>query len=64
METFRIVKREDEKLHGEYRTKRMILEIYDEMRRAMEKGVPYETRLVRGRPRTEIPVKLGHRGNG
>ena len=45
METFPIVKRKDEKQYGEYRTKRVILEIYDEMRRAMETGVPYRTRL-------------------
>ena len=46
METFPIVKRKDEKEYGELRTKRVILEIYDEMRRAMESGAPYETRLV------------------
>ena len=46
METFPIVKRKDEKEYREYRTKRVNLEIYDEMRRAMETGVPYETRLV------------------
>jgi len=45
METFPIVKRKDEKQYGEYRTKRVILEIYDEMRRAMETGEPYRTRL-------------------
>jgi hypothetical protein len=33
METFPIVKRKDEKLYREYRTKRVILEMYDEMRR-------------------------------
>ena len=48
METFPIVKREDEKQYGEYRTKRVILKIYDEMRRAMESGVAYQTRLVPG----------------
>ncbi len=48
METFPIVKRVDEKKYGEYRTKRVILEIYDEMRRAMETGMAYETRLVPG----------------
>ena len=48
METFPIVKRKDEKLFGEYRTKRVILEIYDEMRRAMETGEAYRTRLVPG----------------
>lgn len=45
MKTFSIVKRKDEKEYGEYRTKRVILEIYDEMKWAMETGVPYETRL-------------------
>lgn len=45
METFPIVKREDEKQYGEYRTKRVILEIYDELKQAMEMGEPYRTRL-------------------
>jgi hypothetical protein len=45
METFPIVKRKDEQRHGEYRTKRVILEIYDEMARAMRTGEPYRTRL-------------------
>jgi hypothetical protein len=45
METFPIVKRKDEKAHGEYRTKRGILEIYDEMQKATDTGVPYQTRL-------------------
>lgn len=31
METFPIVKRKDEAAYGEYRTKRVILEMYDEM---------------------------------
>jgi hypothetical protein len=48
METFSIVKRKDEKLYGEYRTKRVILEMYDEMSRAMEMGEVYRTRLVPG----------------
>src|SRR5579884_1033821 len=45
METFPIVKRKDEKEYGEYRTKRVILEIYDELQRAIESGQPYHTRL-------------------
>ena len=48
METFPIVKRKDEKLYGEYRTKRVILEIYDEMKREMELGEAYRTRLEPG----------------
>ena len=45
METFPIVKRKDEKQYGVYRTKRVILEIYDELKQAMEKGEPYRTWL-------------------
>lgn len=45
METFPIVGRNDEKQHGKYRTKRVIMEIYDAMARAAETGEPYQTRL-------------------
>jgi hypothetical protein len=45
METFPIVKRKDEKKHGEYRTKRLILEVYDAMAKAIETGEPYQTIL-------------------
>lgn len=41
METFVIVKRRDIAAHGEYCTKRMILEIYDAMAVAEAAGVPY-----------------------
>ena len=45
METFPIVKRKDVAAHGEYRTKRVILEIYDTMQAATDGGEPYQTRL-------------------
>lgn len=45
MQTFPIVKRKDEQKHGEYRTKRVILEIYDAMAEAMRTGTPYQTLL-------------------
>ena len=45
LETFPIVKRKDEQAHGAYRTKRVILDIYDAMQQAMEAGTPYHTRL-------------------
>ena len=45
METFPIVKRKDEAAHGEYRTKRVILEIYEQMARAAETDQPYQTPL-------------------
>ena len=45
LETFPIVKRKDEQAHGKYRTKRVILDIYNAMQQAMETGTPYHTRL-------------------
>lgn len=45
LDTFPIVKKNDEKAHGEYRTRRVILEIYDAMAAAAQRGVPYPTRL-------------------
>ncbi|MFG0316319.1 MAG: hypothetical protein ACF8XB_03535, partial [Planctomycetota bacterium JB042] len=45
LETFPIVKRKDEAAHGEYRTKRVILEIYDLMAEAARTGEPYQTVL-------------------
>ena len=45
MDTFPIVRKHDEKAHGEYRTKRIILEIYDAMAEATRTGKPYQTRL-------------------
>ena len=43
MDTFPIVKRKDEAKWGDYRTKRVILDIYDRMQKAMDTGQPYET---------------------
>ena len=45
LDTFPIVRKHDEKAHGEYRTKRVILEIYDAMAEATRTGKPYQTRL-------------------
>ncbi|QDU46855.1 N-6 DNA Methylase [Symmachiella dynata] len=46
MDTFPIVRRKDEaKYDGEYRTKRTILEIYDQMAKAIRTGQPYQTIL-------------------
>ncbi len=42
-ETFPIVKRKDVAAHGEYRTKRLILEIYDQMADAIRTGTPYSS---------------------
>ena len=44
---FPIVRRRDEEKHGgDYRTKRVILEIYDEMLRATRTGETYRSRLT------------------
>jgi hypothetical protein len=45
LENFHVVKGEDTAAYGEYRTKRVILEIYDEMGVAMATGQLYQTRL-------------------
>jgi hypothetical protein len=45
LDTFPIVRKNDEKAHGEYRTKRVILEVYDAMADAARTGEPYVTRL-------------------
>ena len=45
MDTFPIVRRKDEEQYGEYRTKRVILEIYDAMQRVIRTGQPYQTLL-------------------
>lgn len=41
----RIVKRKDEQRYGEYRTKRVIIEIYDAMTEAIKTGKDYKTIL-------------------
>ncbi|MGY3520222.1 Eco57I restriction-modification methylase domain-containing protein [Micromonospora sp. PTRAS2] len=46
MDTFKVVRERDEKAYGEYRTKRMILEIFDAMQEATVTGVPYVTALA------------------
>jgi hypothetical protein len=38
-------RRKDQAAHGEYRTKCVILEMYDDMQRAIDTGQPYQTRL-------------------
>jgi len=60
MDTFPIVKRKDEAVRGEYRTKRVILEIYDAMADAARTGIPYQTRLdpPPADPRCAHPLKV------
>lgn len=46
MDTFPIVKRKDEeRFEGDYRTKRVILEIYDALEEATQTGKPYQSPL-------------------
>lgn len=45
MDTVPIVKRKNEQQYGEYRTKRVILEIRDALQPAIETGIPYQTVL-------------------
>lgn len=43
--TFPVVKRRDVAQHGSYRTKELILDVYDHMAEAIESGEPYQTIL-------------------
>ena len=45
METFPVVKKRDEQRYGTFRTKELILEIYDAMTEAARTGKPYQTIL-------------------
>jgi hypothetical protein len=45
LDTFRLVRIRDEKQHGEYRTKRLILDVYDRMAAAIAGGEPFDTVL-------------------
>jgi hypothetical protein len=45
MDTFRVLRQRDEKAHGSYQTKRVILEFYDQMTDAIRSGQPYHTWL-------------------
>jgi hypothetical protein len=45
LDTFPIVRRKDIERHDEYRTQRVILELYDALQQAMTTGQPYQTRL-------------------
>ncbi|MGC3998046.1 MAG: N-6 DNA methylase [Anaeromyxobacter sp.] len=63
LETFPIVKKNDEKAHGEYRTKRVILEIYEAIAEAIRTRKPYQTRLdpPPSDPRVAHPARSGSR---
>ena len=45
LDTFPVVRKKDETGHGEYRTKRVILEIFDRMGEAPRTGTAYQTLL-------------------
>ena len=46
LDTFPILRRKDEQRHGNYRTKRSILDIYDAMQTSTATGKPYRTPLL------------------
>lgn len=50
MDSFSIVKRKDLAAHGTYRTKDLILSIYDEMQAAMATGTEYRSPLEQEQP--------------
>lgn len=64
LDTFPIVAKSDAKAHGEYRTKRVILEIYDEMAEAAQAGQSYVSRLdpPPADPRVAHPPRIAKLG--
>lgn len=54
LDSLQIVRRRDEAAHGEFRTKRLMLEIYDDLLTATRTGAPYQTRLVPGPADPEV----------
>ena len=52
METFPIVKRKDEAAFGSYRTKELILDVYDAMQAAIDDGCAYQSPVRIGAART------------
>ena len=65
LDTFPVVRKKDEAAHGEYRTKRIILEIYDRMANAMRTGIAYENLLhpSPGPPAEALPEWLPGEAN-
>ena len=49
LDTFPVLQRSEEREHGEFRTKRVVLETYDALAAAAAQGIPYESPL--GPPR-------------
>jgi hypothetical protein len=45
MDSFPVVRKNDEKARGEYRTKRVVLEVYDALAKAAQTGRPFRTPL-------------------
>jgi hypothetical protein len=46
LDSFTVLRKYEERDHGEFRTKRVVLEIYDEMATAKQTGRAYQTRLT------------------
>jgi hypothetical protein len=45
IDSFKVLRKYEQRDHGEFRTKRLVLEIYDEMTTAEQSSSPYRTRL-------------------
>ncbi len=62
LDSFPVLRRSEERTLGEYRTKRLILEIYEEMEDAIRSAEPYKSRL---NPRPGAPHEaVPHRTTG
>ncbi|MDE0460581.1 MAG: hypothetical protein OXI15_25120 [Chromatiales bacterium] len=59
LDTFPVLARSEEREHGEYRTKREVLETYDALVAAAAKGIPYQSPL--GPPRRATTLRASYR---
>ena len=58
LDTFPVVKKNDEKAYGEFRTKRLVLDRYDAMAEAIATGTSYRTALDRGAVQSRLLSEL------
>ncbi|MET3812323.1 hypothetical protein [Arthrobacter sp. UYEF3] len=45
MDAFPILRRKDEAVFGEYRTKLLVLEAYDAIQLAIDTGIPFQSKI-------------------
>ena len=63
LDLFTVLRKYEERDHGEFRTKRVVLEIYDEIATAKQTGRAYQTRLTPPPADPKLLPRAGRRGH-